>query len=132
MTGSSDAAQDLPISLYLSHRAVHWYGLRAAAVRHPTVHFRRRNHAGPGSMLGPMPRSMLGPPRQHACSAIMTTAAVATPEELIRWRYLAYALAALAVMIAAIVLDNFWLLNFIHVSTSLLWTGVDLYMGFVL
>ena len=62
----------------------------------------------------------------------MTTAAVATPEELIRWRYLAYALAALAVMIAAIVLDNFWLLNFIHVSTSLLWTGVDLYMGFVL
>ena len=62
----------------------------------------------------------------------MTTAAIATPEGLIRWRYLAYALAALAVMIAAIVLDNFWLLNFIHVSTSLLWTGVDLYMGFVL
>lgn len=62
----------------------------------------------------------------------MTTAAVATPEGLVRWRYLACALAALAVMTAAIALGNFWLLNFIHVSTSLLWTGVDLYMGFVL
>jgi hypothetical protein len=62
----------------------------------------------------------------------MTVTAVATPEGLVRWRYLAYALAALAVMAAAIELGNFWLLNFIHVSTSLLWTGVDLYMGFVL
>ena len=62
----------------------------------------------------------------------MTAAAVATPEGLIRWRYLGYALVALAVMIAAIALDNFWLLNFVHVSTSLLWTGIDLFMGFVL
>ena len=35
-------------------------------------------------------------------------------------------------MAAAIVLDNLWFLNFIHVLSSLLWTGVDLYMGFVL
>ena len=35
-------------------------------------------------------------------------------------------------MIAAIALDNLWFLNFIHVLSSLLWTGVDLYMGFVL
>ena len=62
----------------------------------------------------------------------MTVAAVAMPESLIRWRYLPWALLALAVMIAAIVLGNFWLLDFIHVFSSLLWTGVDLFMGFVL
>jgi uncharacterized membrane protein len=62
----------------------------------------------------------------------MTTAAVATPEGLVRWRYLWWALAALAVMITAIAVGNLWFLNFIHVLSSLLWTGVDLYMGFVL
>jgi uncharacterized membrane protein len=62
----------------------------------------------------------------------MTVAAVAMPESLIRWRYLPWALAALAAMIAAIALGNFWLLDFIHVFSSLLWTGVDLFMGFVL
>jgi hypothetical protein len=62
----------------------------------------------------------------------MTIAAVAMPESLIRWRYLPWALLALAVMIAAIALGNFWLLDFIHVFSSLLWTGVDLFMGFVL
>src|SRR5262249_37202074 len=31
-----------------------------------------------------------------------------------------------------IVAGNLWLLNFIHVFFSLLWTGVDLFMGFVL
>jgi hypothetical protein len=35
-------------------------------------------------------------------------------------------------MIAAIVIGNFWFLNFIHVFSSLLWTGIDLFMGFVL
>jgi hypothetical protein len=61
------------------------------------------------------------------------TAALVTPSEgLVRWRYLWWSLAALAVMVAAIALDNLWFLNFIHVLSSLLWTGVDLYMGFVL
>src|SRR6476661_5378342 len=62
----------------------------------------------------------------------MTAAVVTTPEGLVRWRYLAYALVALAAMVAVIALGDFWLLNFLHVSTSLLWTGVDLFMGFVL
>ena len=62
----------------------------------------------------------------------MTAVTVAPPEGLIRWRYLWWSLAALAVMVAAIALDNLWFLNFIHVLSSLLWTGVDLYMGFVL
>ena len=62
----------------------------------------------------------------------MTAVAVATPEGLVRWRYLWWSLAALAVMTAAIALGNLWFLNFIHVLSGLLWTGVDLYMGFVL
>ena len=62
----------------------------------------------------------------------MTALAVETPQSLIRWHYLWWALAALAVMLAAIVIGNLWLLNFIHVFSSLLWTGIDLFMGFVL
>lgn len=63
---------------------------------------------------------------------MMTTAALAKPESLIRWRYLGYALAAFAMMTVAIAIGNLWLLNFIHVFSSLLWTGIDLFMGFVL
>jgi hypothetical protein len=62
----------------------------------------------------------------------MTVSAIEIPESLIRWRYLWWALAAIAVMIAAIAIGNLWLLDFIHVFSSLLWTGVDLFMGFVL
>ena len=62
----------------------------------------------------------------------MTAVAVEASESLIRWRYLPWALLAIAVMIAAIVAGNLWLLDFIHVFSSLLWTGVDLFMGFVL
>jgi hypothetical protein len=35
-------------------------------------------------------------------------------------------------MFAAILLANLWFLNFIHVFSALLWTGIDLFMGFVL
>ena len=62
----------------------------------------------------------------------MTAVAVQAPESLIRWRYLPWALSAIAVMIAAIVAGNLWFLDFIHVFSSLSWTGVDLFMGFVL
>jgi hypothetical protein len=62
----------------------------------------------------------------------MTLAAAATPERFIRWGYLWWALAAIVVMIAAIANGNFWFLDFVHVSSSLLWTGTDLFMGFVL
>jgi len=62
----------------------------------------------------------------------MTVIAAETSEGLIRWRYLPWALAALAAMVAVIVAGNIWLLDFVHVFSSLLWTGVDLFMGFVL
>ena len=62
----------------------------------------------------------------------MTAAAVESSRSIVHWPYVWTALVALAVMTAAIAIDNLWFLNFIHVLSSLLWTGVDLYMGFVL
>ncbi len=59
-------------------------------------------------------------------------AAIEPTEGFLRWRYLAWALFAVAALIAAIVAGNLWLLDFVHVLASLLWTGVDLFMGFVL
>lgn len=58
----------------------------------------------------------------------MTPAFEPTP---IRWSNLGWVALALAVMIAVIRADNFWALNFLHVATGLLWTGIDLFMGFV-
>jgi hypothetical protein len=62
----------------------------------------------------------------------MTAVTAGPTESFIRWHYLWSALAAIAGMIAVIVIGNLWLLNFTHVFSSLLWTGVDLFMGFVL
>ena len=62
----------------------------------------------------------------------MTVVAVEIPQGFIRWGYLWLALAGIAVMIAAILIGNIWFLDFVHVFSSLLWTGTDLFMGFVL
>ena len=55
-----------------------------------------------------------------------------TPVNLIRWHYLWYVAVALAVMVAVIASRHLWALNFLHVFTGLLWTGIDLFMGFLL
>ena len=63
------------------------------------------------------------------------TAATAMPSvqvKLIRLHYLWYVGMALAVMVAAIVIGNLWLLNWVHVMSGVLWTGIDLFMGFVI
>ncbi len=57
---------------------------------------------------------------------------LAEPRGFIRWRYLWWALSAIAAMVLAIKLGNLWLLDFMHVASSLLWTGIDLFMGLVL
>jgi hypothetical protein len=62
----------------------------------------------------------------------MTAVAVEIPQGFIRWGYLWLALAGIAVMIAAVLIGNIWFLDFVHVFSSLLWTGIDLFMGFVL
>ena len=63
---------------------------------------------------------------------ISTTAQpVRTAAPLRAW-YLVAAAAAFAVMTAAILSPSFWFLNFVHVMTGALWTGIDLFMGFVI
>ena len=62
-----------------------------------------------------------------------TAAATAVqPVPLIRLRYRWYVAAALAVMVAAIEIGNLWFLNWVHVMSGVLWTGIDLFMGFVI
>ena len=46
--------------------------------------------------------------------------------------YVLAAAAAFAAMIAAILSPSLWFLNFVHVMTGALWTGIDLFMGFVI
>ncbi len=62
----------------------------------------------------------------------MTAIADAGPGQLIRWHYLGYAVVALGVMTVAIVSHDHWFLNFVHVICGVLWTGIDLFMGFVI
>lgn len=50
----------------------------------------------------------------------------------LRPRYLAMAAAAFAVMIAAILGPGTWFLNWVHVMSGVLWTGIDLFLGFVI
>jgi uncharacterized membrane protein len=53
------------------------------------------------------------------------------PTFIIRWHYLGYVAIAVAVMIAAIMSHERWYLNFVHVICGVLWTGIDLFMGFI-
>ena len=54
------------------------------------------------------------------------------PSTKIQWRNLIWVAAAFGIMVWAIVIRDLWFLNFIHVVTGLLWTGIDLFMGFVI
>jgi hypothetical protein len=65
-------------------------------------------------------------------SVLMRAMTQAVPMNLIRWHYLWYVALALVIMIAAIASHHLWFLNFLHVYSGLLWTGIDLFMGFVL
>jgi hypothetical protein len=57
---------------------------------------------------------------------------ISDPDTRIDWRNLIWVALALAIMIAAILSTSDWFLNFVHVITGLLWTGIDLFMGFVI
>lgn len=61
-----------------------------------------------------------------------TAAPIEKSGKLIRPRYFLYVAAALGVMIAAILSNSIWFLNWTHVMAGILWTGIDLFMGFVL
>ena len=63
------------------------------------------------------------------------TAIAAAPldaPKLIRLNYLWYVAAAVVVLIAAIASRDIWFLNWVHVICGASWTGIDLFMGFVI
>ncbi|MGH6684307.1 MAG: hypothetical protein ACRECA_10410, partial [Pseudolabrys sp.] len=59
------------------------------------------------------------------------TAQPGTVPSPLRPFYIAAAAAAFAVMTAAIISPSLWLLDFVHVMAGALWTGIDLFMGFI-
>jgi len=58
-----------------------------------------------------------------------TLAAPTVPSPL---RPLYVAAAGFALMTAAILSPSLWFLDFVHVMSGVLWTGIDLFMGFVI
>jgi hypothetical protein len=69
-----------------------------------------------------------GPHRMVDSLLAAPPAVVASP---LRPWYLAAAAAAVVVLVAAILYSNLWFLDFVHVMAGALWTGIDLFMGFV-
>lgn len=56
---------------------------------------------------------------------------IAEAPKPIDFRDLIWVALVLAAMVGAILARDRWLLNFVHVITGVLWTGIDLFMGFV-
>jgi hypothetical protein len=61
----------------------------------------------------------------------MVAVTAAEQPSLIRLHYFWYVAAALGVMVAAILSGDRWYLNFVHVLFGVMWTGIDVFMGFV-
>jgi hypothetical protein len=59
-------------------------------------------------------------------------APTADAHPIIQFRYLWWAMASILVMIVAIQSRHFWFLTFVHILSGILWTGIDLFMGFVI
>ncbi|MBO6783495.1 MAG: hypothetical protein JJ899_09535 [Alphaproteobacteria bacterium] len=67
-------------------------------------------------------------------ATITDNAAAGAPDADVRidWRNLYWVALVLVLTVASIVYGNDWALNFVHVISGLLWTGIDLFMGFVI
>jgi hypothetical protein len=76
-----------------------------------------------------LPASTIGGAGNKLTQTFANAAPVASP---LRPWYLVAAALAFAVMTAAILGDSLWFLNFVHVMSGALWTGIDLFMGFVI
>src|SRR5690606_27367322 len=77
----------------------------------------------------PMPKTAIRRWRIHGCIACdaLGPAAGAGPVALSLVRR-----GALAALVAAVLAGNLWLLDWVHVMSGVLWTGIDLFMGFVI
>jgi hypothetical protein len=65
-------------------------------------------------------------------SAPPIAAAPASSASPLRPAYLIAAALALLGMVGAILGPSLWLLNWVHVMSGVLWTGIDLFLGFVI
>lgn len=61
-----------------------------------------------------------------------TAVPLAPPVATIGPRHFAYMVAAFVVTGLVVAFGSLWALNFLHVFAGLLWTGIDLFMGFVI
>jgi hypothetical protein len=64
-------------------------------------------------------------------TAESSLAAAAPPGVAINPLNFVWVAAAFAVVAAAIAVGSLWALNFVHVIAGVMWTGIDLFMGFV-
>jgi len=63
----------------------------------------------------------------------MTAVAIADqPVPTIQWSNLWWVAASAVITVVVVQSHDFWLLNFVHVLSGLMWTGIDLFMGFVI
>lgn len=71
---------------------------------------------------------------QRAEPILSSASPIAEPITLgrINWSNLIWSALAILVMVGVIQWGNLHALNFIHVAAGLLWTGIDLFMGFVI
>ena len=61
----------------------------------------------------------------------MVTSAPEIAPPVVELRKLWWVGGAFAMLIGALNVEGLWALNFVHVLAGLLWTGIDLFMGFV-
>jgi hypothetical protein len=52
-------------------------------------------------------------------------------DPLVPGRYFIWVGLVALILIGAIYVGNLWFLNFVHVLAGVLWTGIDLFMGFI-
>jgi hypothetical protein len=65
-------------------------------------------------------------------TAESTLAVAAPPGVAINPMNFVWVAATFAVVAAAIAFGSLWALNFVHVIAGVMWTGIDLFMGFVI
>src|SRR5579862_7149890 len=68
----------------------------------------------------------------RAVEAVAQPVPAARPAPLIPYALLAIPAAALSLLLAAIFSNALWPLDFLHIAGGGLWTGIDLFMGFVI
>ncbi len=76
-------------------------------------------------------RTVKRKPERNVTSSPIQTSSQFQPTP-INWLNLVWLILSIAVIIAVIAWGNLWALNFLHVAAGLLWTGIDLFMGFVI